>query len=69
MLKVKLVKGTVLDREATRSKMNENGFVIYFDDTKPEEVRVKLSELGKTKYKDKKDEEIVSIMSTCFVEH
>ena len=69
MLKVKLVKGTVLDKEATRNKMNENGFVIYFDETKPEQVRVKLSELGKTKYKDKKDEEIVAIMSTCFVEH
>ena len=69
MLTVKLVKGTVLDREATRNKMKENGFVIYFDETKTEEVKVKLSDLGKTKYKDKKDEEIVAIMSACFVEH
>ena len=69
MLKVKLVKGTVLDQEATRNKMNENGFAIYFNQTKPDEVRVKLSELGKTKYKDKKDEEIVAVMCTCFVEH
>ena len=64
MLKVKLVKGTVLDQEATRNKMKENGFIIYFDETKPEQVRVKLSDMGKTKYKDKKDEEIVAIMST-----
>ena len=67
MVTVKLVKGTCLNVDATRKKLEENGFQGIFT-ALPEKVKVRLTKKGEAMHKDRPIEEITGILCACFVE-
>ena len=65
MLKIKLMRGTVLDKEATREKMEAAGFVVNYREL-PEKVLVRLTLDGQSKYRT--NDEAVAAACQCLVE-
>ena len=64
MVKIKLQKDPRLDLDATRKKMNELGFEIYFDNY-PESVNVRLTDEGDAKYKT--EDEAMAALCNGFI--
>ena len=65
MLKINLMKGTQLDKEATRKKMEERGFEISYENY-PESVTIKLTDEGNKRYMT--DDEAIAALCGAFVE-
>ena len=64
MLKINLMKGTQLDKEATRKKMEERGFEISYENY-PESVTIKLTDEGNKRYMT--DDEAIAALCGAFV--
>ena len=65
MLKINLMKGTNLDKEATSKKMEELGFAISYDDY-PASVTIRLTDEGNKRYMT--DDEAIAALCGAFVE-